>query len=68
MLNLTLLYDTILQDGIYFYSQNISFCKQDIRRTKSMRTKYIGHKISNTISVDEIVTVHYFELGKNFLL
>jgi len=31
-----------------------------------MRTKYIGHKISNTISVDEIVTVHYFELGKNF--
>lgn len=31
-----------------------------------MRTKYIGHKVTNILPVDEIVTVHYFELGKDF--
>ncbi len=27
---------------------------------------YIRHKISNVISVNSIVTIHYFEFGKNF--
>lgn len=31
-----------------------------------MRTKYIGHKIPNILPVDEIDTIHYFELDKNF--
>lgn len=31
-----------------------------------MKAKFIGHKISNIIPVDEIDTIHYFELDKNF--
>lgn len=31
-----------------------------------MRTNFIGHKISNILPVDEIDTIHYFELDKDF--
>lgn len=31
-----------------------------------MKTSFIGHKISNIIPVDEIDTIHYFELDKDF--
>lgn len=31
-----------------------------------MRTSFVGHKITNIIPVDEIDTIHYFELDKNF--
>ena len=31
-----------------------------------MKRRLVGHKIPNIIPVDEIDTIHYFELDKNF--
>ena len=31
-----------------------------------MRLDYIKHKIANLLSINKIVTIHYYELHKNF--
>lgn len=31
-----------------------------------MKSQYVKHKIANLISINKIVTIHYYEFGKNF--